>query len=317
MQLILDTNIYRNLVKGLSDLEVLKLGNHIKIKCKEKNITIPFPIVSAMELISRLNDLIDNERIECLKALKLLVSINVRINKNNGRIGGLFIPPMDAVLGDFLFGDETDFINLYSPVIDLALKITGYSETKVDDDIKKDIDIVKQQLFFEKEQIKNNYEHYITSLSVDGKLDWRVLQKNKKLRKDFFLRLHRGDFDFLIAQSFLIRSFSNRGLVFEKNDNNLRILSGFMTKFLPVFKMNNKLLKEVGNGTIAMSDSRDPRWNTIPDISLIFGALYKCTEFNKIFVTEEKDIVRSFNEGGFPDNVIKLQAFKDIFFINL
>lgn len=68
MDLILDTNIYRNLVRNLSHEQICELKNTIKQKCKQENITLLFPINSAMELISHFNDEREDERVECRNA---------------------------------------------------------------------------------------------------------------------------------------------------------------------------------------------------------------------------------------------------------
>jgi NADP-dependent 3-hydroxy acid dehydrogenase YdfG len=67
MDLVLDTNIYRNLVRDQTDVQLHQLSETIKQQTEKQNIRIIFPINSAMELISHLNDDNESEKVECIK----------------------------------------------------------------------------------------------------------------------------------------------------------------------------------------------------------------------------------------------------------
>jgi hypothetical protein len=76
MDLILDTNIYRNLVRNLLEEQLFPTRHAIEHKCKQENIKLLFPINSAMELIGHFNDDRAIERNEGRNALKLLVNLS-------------------------------------------------------------------------------------------------------------------------------------------------------------------------------------------------------------------------------------------------
>src|SRR5687768_15870267 len=95
MDLILDTNIYRNLVRDLSDEQVHELTNKIKERAKQENIIVLFPINSAMELIAHFDDPHKGERKECRNALILLVSLSTTFSTTHIHVD--FVPPLNAI----------------------------------------------------------------------------------------------------------------------------------------------------------------------------------------------------------------------------
>ena len=101
MDLVLDTNIYRNLVRDLSDDQILEITNKIKSRCGQDNIKLLFPINSAMELIAHFNDQHLGERKECRNALKLLVSLSTTYSSPHIHVD--FVPPLNAILERYLF----------------------------------------------------------------------------------------------------------------------------------------------------------------------------------------------------------------------
>ena len=74
--------------------------------------------------------------------------------------------------------------------------------------------------------------------------------------------------------------------------------------------MNELLLEKIGHGVDAIKDVADGRWNTIIDISLIFGVLYNPSNVDKRLVTEEKNIANAFDSCGFQNKIMNLADFK-------
>jgi predicted nucleic acid-binding protein len=311
MKLVLDTNIYRNLVRGKSQEEIDELILKILNKCKEKNIEICFPIVPAMELISHYNDENENEKSECRSALKLLVSLSTTITEHNLHID--FIPPLNVILGHYFFGKEDNFLKMYAQVITVAQKLTGNEMITEDDNIDDAIETIIKQLEFEKEEIRNNYENYLKSIN-EGNADWEHFQqKDKKAdRADFFKRLKDGRFSFLVAQSFISRAYFITETTFVKDENYYNLVIRFMQDFCPVLIMNELLLNNIGQGVAAIQDIRDKRWNTVLDISLMFGVIYNPKDENKKLVTCDKNILKSFDVCGFNEKVMTLDKFIEI-----
>lgn len=307
MDLILDTNIYRNLVRNLSEEQIFELKHTIKQRCKQENITLLFPINSAMELISHFNDEHEGERVECRNALKLLVDLSTTYSSTHIHVD--FIPPLNAILERYFFGKEDTHAKMYSKVITLAQMLIGNIEAESEDAMKKHVETVKQQIEFEKKEIRDNYEEYLKSIN-DGEADWTYFKDKKQLRKDYFQRLKIGRLSFLVAQSFVDRAHSIVEQQIEKNEEYYNKVIKFMKDFCPALLMNELLLEGVGHGVEALKDVADKRWNTIMDISLIFGALYNPKNIDRRLVTEEKNIHSSFEGCGFQNKIINLEAFK-------
>lgn len=308
MRIILDTNIYRNLIKDKTPEEIEALQKEIFDAAKAKSIIITFPIIPAMELINHYNDAHPIEKDECRKGLTLLV--NLSTEKANNNLHVKFTPPMDVILGNYLFGKEEDFLEMYSGAITLAQKLVGNYPISSEDNIDDAIEAVGYQLDFEKEMIRQNYENYIKSIN-EGNVDWAYFEGKvkKEQRRKFLDSLRKGELSFLVAQSMIDRSYFNAKETYQKDEGFFRTVVKFMKDFCPALVMNELLLDNIGNGVIAISDLKDKRWNTILDISLIFGTLYNPQGEDVVLVTEDQNIIDSFNKCGFDGKAIKLTDF--------
>ena len=316
MKIILDTNIYRNLIRDKTYEEIEILQKKIIIAAKAKSITITFPIIPAMELINHYNDSHPTEKDECRKALNLLVNLSTDKTHNNLHVK--FTPPMDVILGNYFFGKEENFLDIYAQSISLAQKLCGNDIINEGEDIDNAIETIGLQLDFEKEKIRDNYENYLKSIN-EGNVDWTYFQgKDKKgLRTKFFESLRKGKLSFLVAQSFVDRAYFHAQMKYVKDEEFFKKVVQFMKDFCPVLVMNEMLLHNIGRGVIAISDFTDVRWNTILDISLIFGVLYNPQKEETRLVTEDNNIIDSFNSCGFTDKAMKLNDFLELIEIKL
>jgi hypothetical protein len=308
MKIILDTNIYLNLIRDKTSEEIEILQEKIIAAAKAKSIFITFPIIPAMELINHYNDTHPVKKDECRKGLNLLVNLSTEKTENNLHIK--FTPPMDVILGSYLFGKEEDFLEMYAQAITLAQKLAGNYAITTEDRIDYAIEKVSEQLDFEKKMIRQNYESYLKSIN-EGNVDWTYFQgKGKKeIRRKFFAGLRKGELSFLVAQSILDRAYCNAKETYQKDEEFFRKVIQFMKDFCPVLVMNELLLNNIGNGVVAISDLMDERWNTVLDISLIFGSLFNPQNDDVILVTEDQNIIDSFNKCGFNGKAIELDDF--------
>ncbi|KYH03716.1 MULTISPECIES: hypothetical protein [Chryseobacterium] len=261
-----------------------------------------------MELINHYNDAHPIEKDECRKGLTLLV--NLSTEKTNNNLHVKFTPPMDVILGNYLFGKEENFLKMYSQTITLAQKLAGNDPITPEDNIDDAIEAVGNQLDFEKEMIRQNYENYIKSIN-EGNVDWAYFEGKVKReqRRKFLASLRKGELSFLVAQSMIDRAYFNVKETYQKDEGFFRTVVKFMKDFCPALVMNELLLDNIGNGVIAISDLKDKRWNTILDISLIFGTLYNPQGEDVVLVTEDQNIIDSFNKCGFDGKAIKLTDF--------
>jgi len=311
MDFILDTNIYRNLVRGLSDEQILQLTNTIKERCKQDKIKLLFPINSAMELIAHFNDQHQGERKECWNALKLLVNLSTTYSSTHIHVD--FVPPLNAILERYLFAKGDTHAKMYSKVVTLAQMLIGNIQAETDDKMNGYVETIKGQIEFEKQEIRDNYEDYLKSIN-GGNADWTYFNDDaqKKAREEFFKKLRNGTYSFLVAQSFIDRAHNIAGQQIVKDEQYLDKVVKFMQEFCPALVMNELLLEKIGHGVEAIKDVGDDRWNTVIDISLIFGVLYNPSNSDKKLVTEEKSINSAFDACGFQNKVMKLADFKTL-----
>jgi hypothetical protein len=247
------------------------------------------------------------ERRECRAALKLLVDLSTTYSSTHIHVD--FIPPLNAVLERYFFGKEDTHAKMYAKVITLAQMLTGNMDAEPKDEMDRHVETVKQQIEFEKEEIRSNYEEYLKSLN-NGEADWSYFKDKKQLRKDYFQSLRIGRLSFLVAQGFVDRAHNIVEKAIEKDENYYNLVIKFMQEFCPALLMNELLLENVGNSVEAIKDVADKRWNTIMDISLIFGTLYNPSNSDKRLVTEENNIHSGFDGCGFNNKIMNLNQFK-------
>lgn len=307
MEFVLDTNIYRNLVRGLDAGQLQQLIAHIKKQLEEQDIKLFFPINSAMELISHFNDDIENERKECRNSLKLLVELSTSYSSTHIHVD--FAPPLNAILERYFHGQENVHAQIYSQVITVAQMLVGNILADPVDVMNGYVNTIKKQIIFEKQEIRNNYQEYLKSIN-NGDADWSYFKDKKQLRKDYFTKLRIGKLSFLVAQSFVDRAYNIVGMPINKDEDYYNKVIRFMQDFCPALVMNELLLENIGHGVDAIQDVADERWNTIIDISLIFGALFNPNNVDRRLVTEEKNIHNSFQSCNFKNKIINLDELK-------
>jgi len=308
MEYLGDTNIYRNLVRGLSITDVKKLAEDINAKEIESNIKSGVSIVVAIELISHLqqNDLNFDE---CYKALCLLYHHSKKKNIQKQKYTGTFYPPIDVVLTSYFFNENTQYLRMYSQVLDLTVLLTENYNVKNIDSYSKQIETVKKQLIFDKDEIRTNYENYLKSLNKDIP-DWEYFKKNKTHRREWFKTLQSGKTSFLVAEGLMIRAFSLTDRTYNRTEDNFEKLIDFINQFYPAILMNELILEQLGHGNILLGDVQDVKWNTINDMSIMFGMLLFSDRDNKILVTEDKAIRKCLNDNGMGTKLLSLSEFE-------
>lgn len=308
MQYFLDTNIYRNLVRGLTMKEVFELSLTMKLQEKKMGISTGFPIVVAMELINHLRP-DDPHCEECFKALCLLFNHSKNVNIESGNLQGTFFPPLNVILPKYFFNEDGPFLNAYKAVIPLTMKLVKDYDINNIKRFKKEIDAVTEQLHFEKKEIFDNLANHLTSLN-GGTLDWEYFKNNKRERDKWFREMKSGKTFAFLAEGFMMRAYMITGREFQRTKENFTQYHEFHEAFFPALAMASIILIQVGHGTLAISDVKDHRWNTVTDISMMFGALYNSQLKNIVFVTEEKKMHEFFNLNNMQDSIVGLQEYK-------
>jgi Fe2+ transport system protein B len=308
MEYLGDTNIYRNLVRGLSITEVKKLAEDINAKEIESDIKSGVSIIVAMELINHLREG-DLNFDECYKALCLLYHHSKKKNIEKEKHTGTFYPPLDIVLTSYFFNENTQYLRMYSQVLDLTVLLTENYNVENVASYSKQIETVREQLIFDKDEIRTNYENYLKSINEDVP-DWEYFKKSKTHRREWFKTLQSGKTSFLVAEGLMIRAFSLTDRIYSRTEENFEKLIDFINQFYPAIIMNELILEQLGHGNILLGDVEDGKWNTINDMSIMFGMLLFSDRDNKVLVTEDKAIRKCLNDNGMGNKLLSLSEFE-------
>lgn len=307
MEFIFDTNAYRNIVRGLALDEVPAYAEKLKDAEDKIKSSSALSIVVAMELIQHLQK-DDPFRDECYKALCLQILHTRRYDFSKKSITGSFYPPMNVILAQYFFKDNSKFFPLYMKVLELILELTKNEDITNCDTNATYIDIVKSQVLFEKSEFKDNVENFLSSLN-GGTLDWKYIRNNTEERKKFFAKIQSGHITNLLGVALMIRAHQVMEIEELASDAEAKI-EQFINDFKAALIMNVNLVEQIGHGTEKLKDVNDTRWNTLNDVQILFGLLYyRNGDDKKILVTEEKKIKESCNIAGIGDRVMTITEY--------
>ncbi len=307
MEFILDTNAYRNLARGLTLANVPAYAEKLKQAEDNTKSSSALSIVVAMELIQHLQK--DNPfRDECYKALCLQTLHTRRYDFSKRSITGSFYPPMNVILAQYFFKDNSKYFPLYMKVLELVLELTKNQDITNCDTNATYVDTVKNQILFEKNEFKDNVENFLSSLN-SGTLDWKYIRNNNEGRKKFFDKIQSGHIANLLGVALMIRAHQVMEIEELAPDAEAKI-EQFINDFKAVLIMNVTLVEQIGHGTEKLKDVTDARWNTLNDVQILFGLLYyRNGDDKKVLVTEEKKIKEACDVAGIGDRVLTIAEY--------
>lgn len=310
MEFIFDTNVYRNLVYGIPINDVPTLAERLRAKESALGHSAAASTIVIMELIQHLLEG-DPANEECWKALNLLFLHASHIDDDEKMRKGFFYPPIEVILAQIFFGENSPFFDLYNKVIGLFLELCQNPHDDLRAKYANDIALVQKQITYIKDQVRLNVEEMLKTMN-DGKLDWAFMQHNEKERKRFFERIENGEMKTLLAIALMKRAHQ----VMEYEDFQEAAeekFEKFMVDYDAALIMNLNLLKSVGHGVDNLKNVTDKRWNTLTDVQIMFATLFvKDGREPKALVTEEKMIKASAEEAGVAEKVITMQQYKDM-----
>jgi len=155
-----------------------------------------------------------------------------------------------------------------------------------------DIDIIRQQLIFERTEIQQNLEQFIKDLN-GGVADWALFKNDKTLRRQLAQDINTGKTKNEMAVSLFRRAHSL--LDFDFPQQNLQTKLGeFLTYYDPLLNLNQTIITKLVLGVISMADPLNEKWNTINDIQILGAACYNNYlgkgNIKSIIVTDDKAI---------------------------
>lgn len=297
---VLDTNACRNIVYGCSCRAMYEHKVHG---------VISFPVITAIELLRHLK-FDDPAYSNCEKALCLLV------DKTMGISG------IDVVIPD-MFTLLKNYFSVSGRNDELSLSIIGISDKIAKGDLIEDQSMIISNIIKYNDgiigEMINNMQYYLDSLSRKEDTPWNYIIQNSELRKNYVKNLNSGRFHEYIAMA-LVRSVIPESEL-EKRMND-EIFKKFQLDFSATIDFFvQKILRLLVSSTAAVdklsSKERDrtskrPKWNSFYDMQLIAGVeYYNCegSEVKALFVTDERDIMKSFKNVGKGELVMKLEDY--------
>lgn len=309
MEFIFDTNAYRTIVHNISIGEVISLSKKFNRYERNNGHTSAVSTVVLMELIQHLTDE-DPAREVCYKALVFAFFHTSRFDPVSEDTVGSYYPPMNIILAQIFFDNNSKYKKLYDRVISLFLELVEDVDLEKCKVHEKDIKAVRAQIIFEKEEIRNNVETFLSSLN-NGILDWKYINTNKDERDRFFSKLHNGDMSILLANALMLRAHQIMDADEIIPDAELK-LKAFIKTYEAALNMNLTLMQSIGNGA-NLQDVTDKRWNTLNDVQIMFALLYlKNDSDEKALVTEEVKIKESAENAGISERVINIDKYLEL-----
>jgi hypothetical protein len=307
MEFILDTNAYRNLIEGLTLSEVHQLAEKMRTAEDNKGHTAGLSIVVSMELIKHLGK-DDPAKERCYKALCLQWLHTRRFDFNRGNITGTFYPPMNVILAQHFFDNNSKYLALYMKVLELIVELTQNLNINNCMNHEVNIKIVKNQVDFETTEFKNNVEEFLKFLN-GGELDWKFIRNNKEELKEFTIRINDGRIETLLGIGLLKRAHQVMDKEAFEGEATKRF-DGFLSQYKAALVMNTTLMQSIAGGSEKLADIEDSKWNTLNDVQIMFGLLYSKDGLDKRLVTEEKRIGNSANKAGVGHLIMTLSDYK-------
>lgn len=299
---ILDTNIYRNLVRGKNIIDIQK-----KIISKNQDNTI-FPIIVAIELI---NNLLENKKtsLNCFLALYYLT------NNQNNNFNNLFLPNIYSLLPLFLFKEISKKQEVFNRnIITLSYEITNKGDYKNVQKFNSEILKVKQYKENEINQIVENLKYYLKTINGNQDINWNIFEENIILKREFEYLLKNDGLKEIFGLALIKMSMEETKVRYVKMpeilDNLLNNFSMSIDFFIE--HILTKLLT-IRNKEYIYKPALDPkkRWNSFYDFQLIMGFEYE-NHFGRktIFVSEEKKIQTLFKKYEKENFFMNLDEYK-------
>ncbi|HLD53857.1 MAG TPA: hypothetical protein VJA82_11170 [Sediminibacterium sp.] len=289
-----DTNALRILAEGLDFSQLIPKATELGNEAAKKNAVSHFNVLTSMELLRHMDEA-DPAYTRCLKALILQAHLTVNIGRD-GRQTIDFIPPLNPLLTQHYFGNNSGYMKYYYRIMEIVTTATREANPddwkKVESDVK-DIQIIKAQLMFEKKEMRDNFESlskYINNGEVEWNFTHKRLPKQIELKED----IKRGKMTEIMALSLLRRAHAILGLEFIQPGLDEKFAS-FKNFYEPMLKMCTLLIQKFLGGFPSLQEADHVAWNTYNDMQFIAGACFvahreRNNNIRVVLVTNDKGI---------------------------
>jgi hypothetical protein len=269
---ILDTNAYRQIALGMYLSYIQPTASEMRKREKKIDSKSLMSIVVTMELLRHFekdDPAFDN----CYRALALQY-FHCQ-TKNFGDEDNVieYIPPLNEILTKLFFNQVSPVHLHYRRIIEITEYATHDLEPTAYLKDFKDIQIIRDQLLFERQGLKENFEQFIGSFN-NGIVDWNYFRTNETLRTDLLKKIRSGTILDLFAQGLLLRAHQVMGYNETIEDAKQKV-PGMFKAFLPFFQLNSISFEKLLNGAPSLGDIQNKIWNAFNDMQILAAACYQ------------------------------------------
>jgi hypothetical protein len=305
VNVIFDTNAYRNLTFGLTEQQTKNLFDKVRAKETSKNITSILSTVTLMELLTHLADKTDPGYHHC-KIATIGAYHHVQ-EENNFRL----LPHPELLLEQMLFhrvDTQQQESNLTLGKVAFAIH-QGPADDKITE-FNTQIQGVKRIVEQHEKDFVDDMLEAITQMDKDA-TNWKLFQNDQATKANFLKYLKTDSAVNILARAFVIRTINNLSVQTLAEQDFLNMAQEVGRVFQTALTLYIKVMERMTISGYDMTNIKKKRWNTIWDIYLLF-----CISDENIggketvFITEENWLHEVCAEIGKPTKIMKLVDYK-------
>ncbi len=307
VNIIFDTNAYRNFTFGLTEEQTKQLFNKVRAAEATNNITSILSAVTLMELLVHLADKADPGYHHCKIAT---IGAYHHVHEDNKF---RLLPHPELLLEQMLFHR----VDTQQQESNLTLGRVAYAihQGPADDKIAEyniQIQVVKRIVEKHEKDFVDDMLSAITQMDKDA-TNWKLFQADKKTKTDFIKYLKTDSAVNILARAFVVRTINNLNVQTLSEHDFINMAQEVARVFQTALTLYIKVMERMTISGYDMTNVKKKRWNTIWDIYLLF-----CISDENIggketvFVTEEDWLHEVCVEIGRPTKIIKLADYKQL-----
>ncbi|NBA86074.1 hypothetical protein GVN16_09895 [Emticicia sp. CRIBPO] len=298
VNVIFDTNVYRNLTFGLSQIETIDLFNRIKEVEISRKISVGLSGITAMELISHLARR-DDKGFENCK----LATIGAGIHSDH------FFPIYKLHLQQLVFGrldsSDIDAMNGISKLVD---QISKNDPEKIINQYSEQIKGIYEIVQLHKSDFISTYHQAVAKVDPTGSNN-HIFKQSKQHRIQLLNFLKTPQAVLWLAQGYFDKTIKGRSHNFSQLDAELKI-SEIARCFKTAFSLHVKLIERIATTGYDMTNNKKNRANTIFDIYQLFCINDETMRGKRsIFVTDDIWLKEAAVDSGFPEKVLDSKTY--------
>lgn len=305
VNVIFDTNGYRNLTLGLSVDETKSLFDRIKTEEAAKNITSLMGSVTLMELLTHLADTNDPAYHHC--KIATIGAYHHVGDEKNFRL----LPHPELLLQQMLF--QTVDPKQSESVMTLGNVAFLIHQGPADDKISEyqgQISAVKNIVEQHEKDFVDDMYDAIQQMDSSA-TNWKLFENDKSTRTKFLSYLKSDQAVNILAAAFVVRTIRNLNIQNISEYDFSNMTRDVARVFHTPLALYIEVMKRMGTSGYDMTNLKKKRWNTIWDIYHLFCVSDENIGGKEtIFVTEEDMLHNVCNEIGRPNKILKLADYK-------